>query len=119
MFEIKKMRIRAGLSQQQAADALEIKKARYGDWERETHIVNLRDAIRVADLFNCTLDELAGREWPPPSTATAVGSLASDERDLIDLYRDTDARGKGAIMRTAEGEAGVEGQPSAGERRAG
>lgn len=63
MFAIKKMRMRAGLTQQQAADALGLKKGRYGDWERETREVNLRDAIRIADLFKCTLDELAGRSF--------------------------------------------------------
>ena len=63
MFAIKKMRSRAGLSQQEAADALGVKKARYGDWERETTTINLRDAIRLADLFKCTLDELAGRSF--------------------------------------------------------
>ena len=63
MFAIKKMRMRAGLTQQQVADALGLKKGRYGDWERETREVNLRDAIRIADLFKCTLDELAGRPF--------------------------------------------------------
>ena len=81
-FRIALMRERAGFSQQEAADALGIKKGRYGDWERETREINLRDAIRLADLFNCSLDELAGhevrtRERPPVSV---------EEMAIIDAY---------------------------------
>lgn len=103
MFAIKKMRERAGLSQQDVADTLSVKKARYGDWERETTQINLRDAIRLADLFHCTLDELAGRDWP-----RFEASLSDDERRVVDSMRSTDARGRAAILRTAEGESGVE-----------
>ena len=103
-FEIARMRSYAGLTQQEAADALGVKKARYGDWERETREINFRDAIRLADLFGCSLDELAGRKTPD------TYRLAPDEEELIGLYRDCDARGKNAIMRNAVGEAGVERQ---------
>lgn len=77
------MRNRAKLNQQQVADALGIPKGRYGDWERETTTLNLKDAIRLADLFNCSLDELAGhevrtRERPPVSV---------EEMAIIDAYR--------------------------------
>lgn len=97
MFAIKKMRERAGLHQQEVADRLGVKKARYGDWERETTMINLRDAIRLADLFGCTLDELAGRPWP-------TEGLSPDERDLVEAYRSADERGQGNILDTASRE---------------
>ena len=99
MFAIKSMRELAGFSQQDVADALGIKKARYGDWERETTMINLRDAIRLADLFHCTLDELAGREWP-----TGDSAITPDERDLVESYRRSDERGKGNILDIAHRE---------------
>ncbi|MBQ9005826.1 MAG: helix-turn-helix transcriptional regulator, partial [Atopobiaceae bacterium] len=77
MFAIKKMRERKGMTQQEVADALGIKKPRYGDWERETREINLRDAIRLAELFGCSLDELAGRPWP-------TQGLSPEERALVD-----------------------------------
>ena len=94
MFAIKKMRMLAGFTQQEVADELGIKKARYGDWERETREINLRDAIRLADLFGCTLDELAGRPWPRRG-------LSSDEQSLLDAYNDANAQGRDAIMAVA------------------
>lgn len=90
MFAIKKMRMRAGLTQQEVADALGIKKPRYGDWERETREINLRDAIRLADLFHCTLDELAGRPWP-------TEGLSPAERELVESYRAANPQGRASI----------------------
>ena len=97
MFAIKRMREVAGLSQQDVADALGIAIRRYGGWEREEREINLRDAILLADLFGCTLDELAGRDWPSPT-------LTSDERALVERFREADDRGRGAIIDTAERE---------------
>lgn len=104
MFAIKKMREIAGLSQQEAADALGETKRRYGGWEREEREINLRDAIRLAELFGCTLDELAGRPWP-------TQGLTPEERALVDAYRASDERGQGNIMDTA----GREKRASAGD----
>lgn len=113
MFRIKEMRVRAGLTQTQAAAALGVKPFTYGDWERETTTINLKYAIMAADLFECSLDELAGREWHDESGY----DLDRDERTLVDAYRSTDARGKRAIMRNAIDEAGMEGQSSDGQVR--
>ncbi len=99
MFAIKKMRELAGLSQQETADALSISKRRYGNWEREDREINLRDAIRLADLFHCTLDDLAGREWPRNANA-----LSPTESELVDAYRSSDERGRGNILSTAQRE---------------
>ena len=95
-FQIKQMRERAGLSQQQVADVLKIRVGRYGDWERETREINLREAIKLADLFNCTLDELAGRKSP-----NAQPSISADEQTIIDTYRAAGRLGKRVILATA------------------
>lgn len=99
MFAMKRMREQSGMTQQQVADALGIKKPRYGDWERETREVNLRDAIRIADLFQCTLDELAGREWPKSSSPP----LSRTERGIVDAYRASDQSGQEAIQAAVAG----------------
>ena len=102
MFAIKKMRESAGLSQQDVADALGVKKPRYGDWERETTQINLRDAIRLADLFGCTLDELANHH-----VESAFPSLSPEERRLLDAYKTANAQGRAAIDAVAGASSGV------------
>lgn len=98
-FNIALMRERAGFNQQQVADALGIKKARYGDWERETTILNLRDAIRLADLFGCTIDELANHK------VKGQPSISSAEQRILGVYRSTDERGRNNINNAVEFEA--------------
>lgn len=99
MFAIKKMRERTGMTQQQVADYLGIKKPRYGDWERETREINLRDAIRLADLFECSLDELAGREWH----GSEASPLSGAEHEIVDAYRMCDQSGQEAIQASVIG----------------
>lgn len=93
-FRIREMRERARMSQQEVADALGIKKARFGDWERETTVLNLKDAIHLADLFGCSLDELAGHN------VANKQSVTSEERDIIDTYRAAGSLGRRVILGT-------------------
>ena len=111
MFAIKLMRERAGLSQQQVADILGIKKARYGDWERETTMINLREAVRLADLFHCTLDELAGREWHP-----SIPYADSRQAELNRCWESLDRERQDRLIGTAHDMEAAKkvGHPSAG-----
>lgn len=108
MFEIKKMRERAGMTQQEVADALGVKKSRYGDWERETREVNLRDAITIADLFHCTLDELVGRK--PRLQGTGAESFTESEERIVSAYRSATPQGRAAIEAVAQSQEGMVGQ---------
>jgi len=103
-LQLKALRDRRGLSIKQMYQRLGVKDSRYRKWESGAAAIPIEYAAQASDILRCSLDELAGRAAP---------ELEPDERRLLDLYRSTDARGKAAIMRTAEGEAGVEG-PSAG-----
>ena len=83
MAKIKEMRQRAGLSQDQVAEALGITKRRYGSWERGERCVSLNEAVKIADICNCTLDELAGRE-APDHTAFLLRTIEVIAADLSD-----------------------------------
>ena len=108
------MRRRAGFkSAREFAEYIGVPKDTYTKYEQGSAKMTLLQAWEFADKLHCSLDELAGRDWSPHNA-----ELSHDERHLVDTYRDTDARGKRTIMRTAEGEAGVEGQSENVERRA-
>ena len=95
LFNIAGMRKRAGMKQEEVAAALDMKTSTYGDWERETTVLNLKDAIRLADLFGCTLDELANHKVPDQPSITA------DELAIVDTYRAAGRLGKRVILATA------------------
>ena len=97
-FKLREMRNRAKLNQQQVADALGIPKGRYGDWERETTTLNLKDAIELADLFGCTLDELAGHEVHDREQQ----QISPDEQTIVDAYRIADTKQKRHMLSTAQ-----------------
>ena len=93
------MRERAGYKQIEVAEILEMEPRTYGSYEREEREINLADAIRVADLFGCTLDELAGRAPVKPSTITA------SEQHMLDVYRAASDHGRMLIDSVVSAEA--------------
>lgn len=64
-LKLKQIRVGLGLSQQDVAARLNMPVRRYGSYEREERSLSLRDAALIADVFDCTLDELAGRDFHP------------------------------------------------------
>lgn len=64
MFNLKEMRTRSGMTQTEVADRLEISVVTYRSWESERYMLSLAQASQLADLFACTLDDLAGRVPP-------------------------------------------------------
>lgn len=72
-------RQRAGLRQQDVADKLGVSLMTYGSWERGTRAISFEQACALADLFSCSLDDLAGRDFSPdgpgdPRLARVVGA---------------------------------------------
>ncbi|WP_117196495.1 helix-turn-helix domain-containing protein [Rhizobium terrae] len=67
-MDIRKFREKRGLSQQELADELRTTQQTVGRWEAGLVVPPLNSAVRLADLFNITLDELVGRAVanPPP-----------------------------------------------------
>lgn len=63
-LNLSSVRIRAGLSQQDMADALGIKKRTYGSWERGEVTFNAAQLVECARILDCSTDEILGREIP-------------------------------------------------------
>lgn len=57
LAEIRKER---GLSQEDMARLLNIKKSRYGTWERGERMMNIQQAYDCCIVLNCTLNDLVG-----------------------------------------------------------
>lgn len=61
-LQLKKLRTIKGLSQEDMAEQLGIKKSRYGTWERGERTMSFPQAVACAEVLDCTTDALAGRE---------------------------------------------------------
>lgn len=64
MNRLKELRREAGYTQEQMAEMMGVKTVTYGTWERGTAQISLAQALRVADILACSLDEIAGRADP-------------------------------------------------------
>ncbi len=101
-IQMKQLRVRKGLKQSEVAKRLNMPTRRYGSYEREERAISLIDAARVADVLECTLDELAGRDFQPNDN-----SLTSDESNLVGIFRESNAQGKASIMAVAQAQPGI------------
>ncbi len=68
------LRSRARMSQGDLAEALDVSRQSVSKWENGNAVPELEKLIKMAELFNISLDELVGRDAPPaPRTAAAPG----------------------------------------------
>ena len=64
---LKEKRLDAGLTQVEVAKALGISSRAYQHYEMGSREPNIATLVRLADLFNVSLDSLIGREFPKNS----------------------------------------------------
>lgn len=106
----KEIRTRKGLSQQEVANRLGMPIRRYGSYERGERTLSLIDAARIADVFGCSLDELAGRDFRPAGGFSdqrqtelnrVWGQIGEQRRDrLLETAHDFEALERGRAERT-------------------
>lgn len=83
--KIQKYRLLAGLSQEQAAEALGVAISTYRNWEYGYRDAKSDVLMKIADLFRCTVDELLGLNLldttskliPMTRTAPVYGKIAA------------------------------------------
>ena len=59
---LKQLRQKKGLTQQKLAEILGIKRNTYSDWENGKTEPSFENLVKLADLFEVSLDWLFGRE---------------------------------------------------------
>lgn len=63
-LKMKQIRVSRGMGQKEVAELAGMQVRRYGSYERGERSITLDDAAMIADALQCSLDELAGRDWP-------------------------------------------------------
>jgi transcriptional regulator with XRE-family HTH domain len=82
---IKRMRLERGWSQTQLAQKLKIHQKQISGYERSVHVPSTEVLIRVAELFDCSLDYLAFDDRPD----TKAGAQIAD-RELLERLEKID-----------------------------
>lgn len=61
-MELKKLREAAGLRQYELANRMGVKQASVSAWESGAALPSAANLIKLADILDCTVDALLGRE---------------------------------------------------------
>ena len=61
-MEIKRLREAAGLRQYELAERMGIKQASVSAWESGLAMPSAANLVKLADILDCTVDELLGRK---------------------------------------------------------
>lgn len=101
------LRNKLGLSQEQMADELGVKRSTYAKWEKDTNQPT-RKLKDIAAYFRVSTDYILGRTdtpnaSPAPSTAAAP-PITPQDRELLRKYHELDQRGRQAVLDTIERE---------------
>lgn len=100
------LRNKLGLSQEQMADKLGVKRSTYAKWEKDINKPT-RKVNDIAAYFHVTTDYILGRTAQPaqpPATPPSTPALTPQEQDLLRKYRELDPRGKQAVLDTIDRE---------------
>ena len=115
-LKIKEMRKARKMTQQQLADAIGASKRQIGAWERGENELPMDYAVSIADLFDCTVDDVAGRVVYAVVSLDDQSKKQSNEADeLLDLYRSMTDEGRYQLMVYARGLAATHPKNNLGE----
>ena len=98
MHPFRQCREKAGLTQKQAALELGVKPPSVSDWEKGKTSPTVENLMKLADLYQITVDELLGRATE--GDARAMEGLSLDEKRALQLYRRLTDAGKQYIFQT-------------------
>lgn len=91
---IKALRVIGGLTQQQLADIVGVKREAVAQWEVGLAMPRLGTAVKLARHFGIGLDDLVGDDMPEQTVEDLSDALSRDERELVELYRSLDVQGR-------------------------
>lgn len=102
MILLKELRTEKGLTQTEVATKLNISRQVYANYENEINQPDCKMLINLAKFFEVSIDYLLGLEddFGTP-TATPMGdAYSSDEREILQLYRELSPYLKGLTLDT-------------------
>lgn len=92
MNRIKELRIATGLRQGDLAQTLNVTQAAVSAWELGRREPDLETLRRIAEIFNCSIDELLGNDKAPTveqngeRSVLDITDLSPENRDRLEDY---------------------------------
>lgn len=104
-LQLMRLRKRAGYKNRESiAEKLGMTERRYKSIETEEVRLTLEEACHIADFFNCTLDELAGRSFSPKAYSDPM------QAELNRCYEVSTVENRNGLLLTARNAALASGE---------
>lgn len=95
-LRLKQLRKEKNLTQTDIANSLGITRERYGLYEAGKRQIGLELLDKVADFYSVSVDYVIGR------VDSTEPVFTSEEKQLLDIYRTLDERGRKTVLSSAE-----------------
>lgn len=95
MKDLRKWRERKHFSQKEVAISLGVAPPQISKWEAGATEPSLENLIKLAKLYEVTLDEIVGIQPP-------AGALTHEERELLRIFRQLNEQGRALVVGNAE-----------------
>ena len=98
---LKELRDKKGFTQKQLAEALYLSKTTISQYENGTHTPSIETFIKLADIFDISIDYLLGRTSVPVTFSTLKKSFTSEENidDFINMLLSLDHQHRTDLMK--------------------
>lgn len=101
---LRKLRKERGITQEELARIIGVERSSIGKYEGKSKVLPSDEVKqRIAEFFGVSMDFLFGLEptQVKQSTSRQAEILGVDEIELLSLFRDLNAEGKGAVIQHA------------------
>ena len=99
--KLKELREEQNKSQYKVSQELGIERYNYANWEQDRSEPNLEMLSKLADIFNCSIDYLLGKE-DNSSNKKITSSLTSKEERLLKAFQFLDNDEQNKIIEDCE-----------------
>ena len=83
---LKQMRERAGLSQRQAAERLNVSASIISGYETGERTPSVENLLALSNLYKCSVDYLLGKKSVPPSAGIDLSGLTERQIQLLSAF---------------------------------
>lgn len=98
-LNLSKIRIESKLNQRELAQALGVTAGAVGLWETDKRLPDAHMIVKIAQYFNVSTDYLLGLSNTPNMREIIHGEqLSSEEKEIVDVYRNLNADGKRILL---------------------
>lgn len=101
-LRLKELRINSNLSQRDLEKKISFNQSSIEKWENHKNEPSMTALIELANIFNCSIDYLVGREGEEGIIVVSGNELSKDEEHLIEILRQLNPADKDMVYRVAE-----------------